>query len=66
LENALRRAQERGELQLHPQPQRSLHDPAVIGAGALLRWQHPDLGWVSPAWFIPIAESSGLITPIGA
>jgi diguanylate cyclase (GGDEF)-like protein/PAS domain S-box-containing protein len=65
LENALRRALERGELQLHYQPQRSLHGDAVIGAEALLRWQHPDLGWVSPAEFIPIAESSGLITSIG-
>ncbi len=65
LENALRRALERGELQLHYQPQRSMHGPTVVGAEALLRWQHPDLGWVSPAEFIPIAESSGLITSIG-
>lgn len=69
LENALRRALERGQMQLHYQPQKSLQDDgiegAIIGAEALLRWQHPELGWVSPAEFIPIAESSGLITSIG-
>lgn len=69
LENALRRALERGQMQLHYQPQRSLQGGAVGGAivvaEALLRWQHPELGWVSTAEFIPIAESSGLITSIG-
>ncbi len=68
LENALRRAMERNQLSLHYQPQFALDadgESTIIGAEALLRWSHPELGWVSPAEFIPIAESSGLILPIG-
>jgi diguanylate cyclase (GGDEF)-like protein/PAS domain S-box-containing protein len=65
LNNALRRALERHQLYLVYQPQINLQTNQVIGAEALLRWQHPELGRVSPAEFIPIAESSGLILPIG-
>ena len=65
LENALRRALERGQLHLHYQPQICLATGAVHSVEALLRWQHPQLGNVSPAEFIPIAEDSGQILQIG-
>jgi diguanylate cyclase (GGDEF)-like protein/PAS domain S-box-containing protein len=65
LENALRHALERDEMQLYYQPQRSFHDRKIIGAEALLRWRHPRLGMVPPTEFIPIAESSGMIHAIG-
>ncbi|MFY3385713.1 EAL domain-containing protein [Paracidovorax sp. MALMAid1276] len=65
LENALRRALERDQFHLHYQPQLSLSNGAVHSVEALLRWQHPQLGGVSPAEFIPIAENSGQILQIG-
>jgi EAL domain-containing protein (putative c-di-GMP-specific phosphodiesterase class I) len=65
IENALRRALKRGQLSLHYQPQMALADGRIIGAEALLRWQHPEFGQVSPAAFIPIAEASGQILQLG-
>ena len=59
LANELRHALERRELQLHYQPQISLQDERIVGVEALLRWQHPEMGMISPAEFIPIAESTG-------
>lgn len=65
LGNALHHALERNEFEVFYQPQVSLHDGRIIGVEALLRWKNPEFGNVSPAEFIPIAENSGLILPIG-
>ncbi|MDD4906472.1 MAG: EAL domain-containing protein, partial [Methylobacter tundripaludum] len=65
LVNALHHALERDQLQVYYQPQVAMQNGHVIGAEALLRWQHPELGMVSPAEFIPVAEGSGLILSIG-
>ena len=64
--NELHRAIERNELELHYQPFVDLHTETLVGMEALVRWRHPTRGLLLPQEFIPLAEDSGMIVPLGA
>jgi len=65
IQGQMRKAIKQGQFELHYQPQMSSVDHEIIGVEALLRWNHPERGAISPAYFIPLAEDAGLIVEIG-
>ncbi|MDB9526859.1 EAL domain-containing protein [Oscillatoria sp. CS-180] len=65
LETWLRYALERDEFEVWYQPKYSLSEDRIVGAEALIRWQHPESGYISPGHFVPLAENTGLIVPVG-
>ncbi len=65
LEGALRKGLDRGEIEVHYQPFFSVDDEKIVGAEALVRWRHPTEGLIAPDLFIPMAEETGLILPLG-
>ena len=65
LEESLRQAIDNDELELHYQPKLNLSPKTIYGVEALLRWNHPEKGMISPAKFVPVAEEAGLIEPLG-
>lgn len=65
MESDLRKAVEKGQFELHYQPQKCLHTDTLVGMEALLRWKHPKKGYIKPLDFIPLAEKTGLIIDIG-